>query len=159
MGSVKSTGSTPGGAGLHLVFYLDDLVYGVPVSSVREILPMVEITPVPNAPTLVRGVVNLRGTIIPVIDIRRKLKLSERLPDAHTCLVVADAPGRPFAFLADRVTDCLELEDVSLPEDAGALPPERRFIRGMGQHGGQIIVLLDLEGLLTAADRKTLKGL
>lgn len=156
MGSAETT---PGGAGLHLVFNLDDLVYGVPVSSIREIVPMVEITPVPNAPQLIKGVVNLRGTIVPVIDIRRKLKLPDRPPDAHTCLMVADAPARAFAFLADRVTDCLELEEVKLPEESAALPPERRFVRGIGQHGGLIIVLLDMDGLLTPADRKALRGL
>lgn len=151
-------GGTGARGGLFLVFHLDNRLYGVPVSAVREILPMVEITPLPNAPPFFRGIVNLRGAIVPIIDLRRKLKLPERKPDGRTCLVVCDSPDRPFGFLADRVTDCLEIFEISRPEESGAvLPAEPRFMDGIGQHDGKIIVLLDLESVISAADRRIFK--
>ncbi len=145
---------------LYLVFHLDDQLYGVPVSSVREILQMVEITPLPNSPAAFQGVINLRGVIVPIVDLRRKLRLADRKPDDHTCLVIADAPERAFGFMADRVTDCARIGEVARPQEGegGAkLPPERKFIHGVGQRDGEIIILLALENLLTAADRKILK--
>jgi purine-binding chemotaxis protein CheW len=140
---------------LFLIFHLDDTIYGVPVSGVREIIPMVEITPVPNAPEDLRGVINLRGTIVPIIDLRRKLALAGREPDARTCLVVAECADQPFGFMADRVSDCLEIGDIVHPEAAPSkLPPEQTFVRGIGQHQGNIVVLLELPHFLTAADRE-----
>lgn len=140
---------------LHLTFYLDDTLYGVPVSGVREIIPMVEVTPVPDAPATVEGVINLRGHIVPVIQLRRKLKLPEKAPDGRTCIVIAEAGGRPFGFLADRVTDCLEIGEVSPPaEEPAKGAPERRFIAGIGQNEGTIIILLELENLFSSSERK-----
>ncbi len=146
--------------GLYLLFHLDESLYGLPVSGVREILPMVEITPVPNAPPFIRGVVNLRGSIVPIIDLRRQLRLPEREPDARSCLVVGDRPERAYGFIADRVTDCLEIDDISHPEAAVVdLPPERQSIHGIGQVSGKIVILLDPIALLSPDDWRVLSSL
>ena len=156
-----SSGTAEGkSAGLFLIFYLDEQLYGIPVRSAREIIPLVEITPVPKAPKIVKGIINLRGVIIPVVDLRRKLKLEERKPDVHTSLIIAELPERLFGFMADKVTDCLEIESISHPEESGLkLPAEKKLVSGIGQHQGGIIVLFEPENLLSAAERKALKAI
>ncbi len=149
-----------GKSGLFLIFHLNDRLYGMSVNMVREIIPMVEITPVPNAPAAVKGIINLRGVIVPIVDLRRKLKLAERSADEHTCIVVVDAAPRPFGFMADRVTDCLELNDLSPPEEAGGkASPEQALVHGVGQHQGRIVILLDLSRMVTVSERKALASL
>jgi purine-binding chemotaxis protein CheW len=146
--------------GLFLVFQLDDRFYGLPVTVIREILPLMEITPVPNAPSFIRGVFNLRGVIVPVVDLRLQLRLPERSADARTCLVVAQGAQRFYGFLADRVSDCLEISDISHPETVATdLALEGKSIHGIGQHAGQIVILLDPDRMLSPEDWKILVSL
>jgi purine-binding chemotaxis protein CheW len=147
-------------AGLFLVFYLDDQLYGVPVDRAREIIPLVEITKVPKAPPLITGVINLRGTIVPIVDLRKKLKLKAREPDDRTCLVIVESPARLFGFSADRVTDCLEIADIGHPDDSDIdLPGEKKLVGGIGQHPDGIIVLLEPNSLFTPSELKAMKAL
>jgi purine-binding chemotaxis protein CheW len=150
---------SPNPSGLYLAFHLGSQLYGVPVAAVREILPMVEITLVPNAPAFVRGVINLRGTIVPVLDLRLKLGLSGTVPGPATGLVVVDDPALPFGFLADRVSDCVEIGKITRGEGETGPEAVRRFVDGMGQLDGRIILLLALNRLLTAEDRRAIAGL
>lgn len=143
---------------LYLIFHLDEQLYGAPVAGVREIIPMLEITPVPNSPAVIKGVINLRGSIVPIIDMRRKLKLKGRNPDSRSCIVVTDSPDMPFGFIADRVTDCLEISELSSPEEAKTeLSTDRKFIQGIGQHDGHIVIILALDTLLSKSERKALQ--
>jgi purine-binding chemotaxis protein CheW len=156
----SSGGAEGRSKGLFLVFYLDEQPYGIPVKSSREIIPLVEITPVPKAPKIIEGIINLRGAIIPVVDLRRKLKLKERAPDLHTCLIIAELPECLFGFMADKVTDCLEIESISHPEESGLeIPAEKKLVSGAGQHQGKIILLFEPVNLLSKAERKALKAI
>lgn len=145
--------------GLFLVFYLDEQLYGAPVANVREIIPMLEITPVPKSPPFIKGVINLRGVIVPIIDLRRKLKLKDKKPDSRTCMVVTDAVERAYGFMADRVTDCLEITEITSPDNTSKTKhaPDKKFIHGIGQHDGHIIIILALDRILTPSEQKALK--
>lgn len=146
--------------GLFLVFQLDERLYGIPVTRVREILPLMEITPVPNPPPFISGVFNLRGAIVPVIALRRQLGLPERPPDFRTCLVVVQGIERSYGLIVDRVFDCLEISSVSHPPEAlGGLPAERPYVHSIGQHEGRIVILLDAEKLLSAEEWKVVASL
>jgi purine-binding chemotaxis protein CheW len=137
---------------LHLIFLLNDHTYGLPVIAVREIIPMVEITPLPNAPTVITGIINLRGIIVPIIDLRRKLALPERAPDARTCLVVAESLVRPFGFIADRVTDCQDIRVIPQAHSAPPGPESPPAAYDVGHLDGRIVILLDPEKLLSETD-------
>jgi purine-binding chemotaxis protein CheW len=149
---------TAGGrmAELTLVFHLEEQAYGLPLAVVREILPMVAISPVPYAPDFIRGVINLRGTIVPIIHMRRKLHIPPRDPGVRSCLVIAEAPERVYGFVADRVTDCIEVTEISKPDEGRG--DDRHFIRGLGDLGGRIITLLDPERILSTEERLALRG-
>ncbi len=143
-------------AELTLVFHFEDQAYGLPLSVIREILPMMAISPVPYAPQFIRGVINLRGTIVPIIHIRRKLNLAPREPGPRSCLVIAETLERVYGFIADRVSDCIEVSEISSPDTEHG--GESLFIRGLGDLGGRIITLLDPERLLSAEERLALRG-
>ena len=115
----------------------------------QEIKGWVAITPIPNTPPHIKGVMNLRGTIIPVVDLRVTLGLPAIAPTRYTVIIVAKVGVRTVGLLVDSVLDVLALraEDVQLPPDLGA-NPNGRFIRGVACVESDVITLLDIAHLL-----------
>ena len=134
--------------GKYLIFQLDNQQYGVQILKVREILALLDITKVPQAPDFVEGVINLRGKVIPVIDLRSKFGLARTEYNEQTCIIVVDV-GMMMGIIVDTVS---EVNDI---QSAGIEPPPRLggmvdtgFILGMGK--GKI--LLDIDKVLTTND-------
>ena len=92
-------------AGQYLTFTLAGQLYGVPIESVREINQMSEITEVPRTPEFVEGVMNLRGTVLPVVDLRKKFAVSVSEYTKNTCIVVIDVDFGPVGMIVDSVKD------------------------------------------------------
>ena len=143
-------------AGKYLTFTLAAEAYGVPVLAVREIIRLCPITPVATMPPHVRGVINLRGRIIPLIDLRIRLGLPPQPDHDRTCIIVARVAaagggGRPYAVVVDSVDEVASLAaaDIAAPPDFGAAV-DTRFITGMARRETGVTTLLDLDAVATA---------
>jgi purine-binding chemotaxis protein CheW len=133
----------------YLTFRLGDEEYGVEILKVQEIRSYSAITPVPNTPRAVRGVMNLRGQIIPVVDLRTKLGLPETDYSRFAVVIVAVIFGKVVGLLADGVSDVLTVPktDIQAAPDFGT-PTEARPISGIAKAGEKLVILLDVERLL-----------
>jgi purine-binding chemotaxis protein CheW len=148
-----ATTSEAQAAGLYLSFELNETEYGIPILSVREIIGVLPITAVPEAPPAMLGVVNLRGKVIPVVDLRQRFGLPSVDPTAASCIIVVDlesgGSSRQCGVLVDRVADVVALSavDIEPPPEMGEDRPARGLL-GMGLIGSRLMVLLDLDEVL-----------
>lgn len=139
-------------SGQFLTFTLKNEEYGIEILKVQEIKGFSKITPIPNAPVFVRGVMNLRGTVVPIIDLRARFSMNEKDYDQFTVIIVVNVGSRVVGLVVDTVSDVL-----NIPTDSIADPPElassgdSSCITGMGKLGERIIMLLDI-GRLVGAD-------
>ena len=151
-----ATTETASQAGKYLTFVLGREGYGVPVLKVREIIRLSAITPVPQMPDYVKGVLNLRGKIIPVTDLRLKFRLARAEDTERTCIVVvqiATAEGTTTAvgLIVDAVEEVANLTDADIeptPDFAGAVATD--YILGIAKLKGSVKALLDLDKVVAA---------
>ena len=142
-------------AGKYLTFALGQEEFGLPVLKVREIIKIMTVTSVPQVPPHVRGVINLRGTVIPVIDLRLKFGMPEVEASAHTCIVVVqvERAGRRvmLGIIVDHVSEVLNIsaEEIERTPDFGETL-DTQFMLGMAKVKGQVKILLDLDAILVA---------
>ncbi|MRR58744.1 MAG: chemotaxis protein CheW [Deltaproteobacteria bacterium] len=130
----------------HLVaFQLDGETYGVEIDQVQEIIRAAEITAVPGAPAHVRGVINLRGKIIPVVDLRIRFNMPESGASEEQRIIVVELGKKRLGMLVDSVSHVIRLPSASIediPEEAVTL--EENYIKGVGKLERQLIIILDL---------------
>lgn len=133
----------------YMAFSVGDEDYGLPIQYVTEIIAMQRITEVPDVEEYVEGVINLRGKVIPVVDVRRRFGMPEREYDDRTCIVVVEYEGTAVGLVVDRVA-----EVVDIPGDQVDPPPtihkgaNHRYIQGLGKVGDSVKILLDVSKLL-----------
>jgi purine-binding chemotaxis protein CheW len=137
-------------AGKFLSFAIGHEVYGLEILDVREIIGMMEITAVPKMPKYVKGIVNLRGKVIPVIDLRLKFGLEELKYSEETCIIVLNVRGTLMGIIVDRVCEVLNIsqENIEPSPDFGSCV-DVDFILGIGKSGGKVSMLLDIQSILT----------
>lgn len=141
-------------AGKYLTFKLGSEEYGLEILKVREIIGLMTITPVPRAPGYVRGVINLRGKIIPVVDARRKFAMPEKGDTEETCIIVVDVSARggsvDMGILVDTVSEVLDIASADI-EDTPAIGNDAavEFILGMAKTGDSVKILLDIDRVLS----------
>jgi purine-binding chemotaxis protein CheW len=132
-----------------LTFRLDREEYGIPILQVQEIKGWERATHVPNSPPYVQGVINLRGLIVPVVDLRLRFSLPEREADEFTVIIVVNLNGRLAGLAVDSVTDVIDLvadQRCPVPEYEGRT--DRDFISGLAPREGCLLILLDVAHLL-----------
>jgi len=136
-----------------LTFLLEDQEYGLEIFKIREIQGYSPITPIPNVPAHVRGVMNLRGTVLPVVDLRMKFHLPTVEYNKYTVIVIATVGEKTVGLLVDAVSDVLtvELDAIREAPDFGAAV-DTRFINGVFQSKDHLAVALNLEELLTDSE-------
>ena len=138
-----------GGLARFLTFKLHGQIYGIPVTTVLEIVRSRRIRPVPGTPDFIGGVINLRGKVIPVVEVRLRLELPPKPHDERTCIVMTQCRGQVVGLIVDDVRNVLGLPDARIerhtPRDGGG---QGRFISGFGIVENQVRILLDLERLL-----------
>jgi purine-binding chemotaxis protein CheW len=141
-------------AGKHLTFLLGHEFYGVPVLKVREIMSLCDITPVPEMPDYLRGVLNLRGKIIPVADLRMRFHKASTQNTERTCIVVvlitlADRTAALMGLIVDAVEEVVNLTaaDIEPPPVFGAAL-ETPFLLGMAKVKGSVVTLLDIDHVI-----------
>jgi len=133
----------------HLVTFNLGEEYGVPIHQVQEIIRVSGVTMVPNSPSYMEGVINLRGRVLPVLNLRKKLKLSPKEISKSSRIVVAEAGEKVIGLLVDAVSHVIRLA----PELVDSAPDEvlevdTDYITGVGKLKNRLIILLDLEKLL-----------
>ncbi len=149
--------------GQYLTFTLDGEVFALEIAKVREVLEYGTVTRVPRTPEFMRGVINLRGNVVPVVDLRRKFDMGETEPTVDTCSVITeveiDGETTLLGALADSVQEVIELE-------AGQIEPPPRmgtsldtgFIRGMGRRGDEFVIILDIDRVFSAEELAAVTG-
>jgi purine-binding chemotaxis protein CheW len=150
--------------GKYLTFRLGREEYGIGILMVREIVAMMEITPVPLTASHIRGVVNLRGKIIPVVDMRKKFGLPEVAASRDTCIITTMVEGQEghvlTGLLVDGVSEVTQVA-ASDVEPVPALGEDMKldFVIGLSKTKGRVIVLLDMDKVMQGQDLQDLKNL
>ncbi|MCC6406601.1 MAG: purine-binding chemotaxis protein CheW [Planctomycetes bacterium] len=137
----------------YLTFMLGQEEYGVEILMVQEIRGYTAVTPVPNTPNYVKGVMNLRGTIVPVVDLRAKLGLAEIEKNRFTVIVVVKVGAKVAGLIVDAVSDVLDLQqsEIQASPELG-VQDDARYARGIARVKEKLVVLLDLEKLFGQGD-------
>ena len=145
--------SSQAAAGEYLSFTLGEEHYGVDILKVQEIRGYDAVTRVPDAPDYIKGVINLRGTIVPVMDLRLKLRLGEARYDSFTVMIVLNVGQRVIGIVVDGVSDVLPLQQEQIratPEFGTAV--DTRCISGIGTVDDRMLILLDIQTLIDSAE-------
>jgi purine-binding chemotaxis protein CheW len=134
------------GTGKYLGFMLAGTEYGLDVRTVREIVGMQDITAVPRAPAALKGVINLRGQVIPVVEMRARFGLPVTTYGPETCIVVIEHASELIGLLVDRVAEVVNIADTNIsPPPHFSRESEMTFVRGLGKVRGGVRILLDAE--------------
>ena len=136
--------------GKYLTFILNNEEYGLEILKVREIIGVMDITPVPQTPPFIKGIINLRGKVIPVVDLRLKFVMPEIEYTKETCIIVVDISNRLMGIIVDTVSEVLDIaaKDIEPTPSLGS-DIKTDFILGMGKIKGKVKILLDIERVLT----------
>ena len=147
----------------YLTFVLDEEVFAVDVARVREILEMPTITKVPQVPDFMRGVINLRGCVVPVIDLHMKFGMQAADQTVNTCIIVVevdmDGENIVLGALADSVQEVIEMEPSQI-EAAPHIGTHLRtdFLKGMGKHNERFVMILDIDKVFSGAELAAVQG-
>jgi purine-binding chemotaxis protein CheW len=144
-----------------VTFKLGNEEFGVDILKVQEINRMMDITRIPNAPPFIEGVINLRGKIIPIVDLRKKLGFNggNGQSEKTTRIIVVELDGLVLGFIVDSVSEVLRI-----PENTIEPPPsivggvESDYIEGVGKLDNRLLILLELKKLFSSTDRKDIEG-
>lgn len=146
-----------GGELIQLVsFNLEKEEYGINVLMVREIIRMLNITRVPNTPHYVEGVINLRGKVIPIINLRKKFDLLDTDYDKRTRIMVMEVVGELMGFIVDEVSEVIRIseKEIQPPPPVVSSGIEQECMAGVINQAERLLVLLDLEKMFTADERR-----
>ncbi|MCL5104074.1 MAG: chemotaxis protein CheW [Armatimonadetes bacterium] len=140
-----------------VVFELDGEYYGVDIGAVNTIIRMQEVTNIPRTPSFVEGVINLRGSIIPVIDLRKRFGLSVGETTKSSRIVVMEAGGQMIGMVVDAVAETLRLPiDAIEPPSPIIASVDSDYLRGVGKTENRLVILLDLDKVLTSKEIESL---
>ena len=148
----------------YLTFTLAEEVFAVDVAMVREILEIPIITKVPQVPDFMRGVINLRGCVVPVLDLRLKFGMPETAQTVNTCIIVVevniDSENAVLGALADSVQEVIEMEPSQIeagPHIGNHLRTD--FLKGMGKYNNRFVMILDIDKVFSSTELNAVQGL
>lgn len=154
MGAMEKIGEIlPAGAREYLTFRLDQEEYGIDILKVQEIRGYEPPTRIANAPNFIKGVVNLRGTIVPIVDMRLKFNCSKSEYNSFTVVIILNLRNRIVGIVVDSVSDVMELPPDSLkaaPDVDSVIASDA--VLGLGSLGDRMLILLDIEKLMSGLD-------
>ncbi|MDD2829872.1 MAG: chemotaxis protein CheW [Sulfuricurvum sp.] len=142
----------------YLTFFLGEEQYGIAIGRIKEIIAMMKVTNVPKTPEYMRGVINLRGSIIPVVDTRLRFGMEERESDMHTTIIIVEVEKVNIGFIVDRVEEVASIDAAHMSE-----PPkfgnqiDTDFICSMAQMEENVVMILDVLKLFEADELLTLE--
>jgi purine-binding chemotaxis protein CheW len=136
-----------------VTFSIGEEEFGVDILKVQEIIRTMEITKVPRAQAFVEGVINLRGKVIPIIDLRRRFGLSSKAHDKHTRIIVIEINNMIVGFVVDSVSEVLRIPSGTVePPPPVVAGVDSEYISGVGKLQDRLLILLDLDKLLSSED-------
>lgn len=141
-----------------VTFNISSEEFGVDILKVQEIIRTMEITKVPRAPEFVEGVINLRGKVIPIIDLRKRFSMESRTHDSQTRIVVIEINNMIVGFVVDSVSEVLRIPaDTVVPPPSVVSGVDSEFISGVGKLSDRLLILIDLEKLLSPEEHAALE--
>jgi purine-binding chemotaxis protein CheW len=142
------SGESNGRTSKYLTFALGKQAYAIPIAEVREIIAMQSLTDIPDVPTYVRGVINLRGKVIPVVDVRMRLGMHEVAYHERTCIVVVAIEGELVGLIVDHVQEVVDIrQDTLEPPPKFDMHGGARFLEGFGRVDDEVKIILDVQAV------------
>ena len=144
--------------GKYLTFVLGDEEYGLEILKVQEINKMMDVTPVPQSPPYVRGVINLRGRVIPIISLREHFRMARAVDTEKTCTIVVQAQYEQteitLGLIVDEVSEVVSIsrEQIDAAPQFGGGMEAADFVRGMGKLDDKVVILLDIDAVVAKTD-------
>ena len=141
----------------YVVFLINEQTYGIEILKIKEVVAYKKITPLPDMKGFIKGIINLRGVVLPVFDLREKFNLPETTYTHFHTIIVMEISGRVIGVIVDEITDVVEI----LPEEIQAtsnLPPgmKTEYMKGIGKKEDKLVVLLDIDRLLSPEELEIL---
>lgn len=148
----------------YLTFKLDDETFALSIGKVREVLDFTSVTRVPQTPKYMRGVINLRGSVVPVMDLNLKFGMARTEQTVNTCIIIVEIDMEDettiLGALADSVQEVLELEPEQIePPPKIGTKLRTEFIKGMGKHNDEFIIILDIDKVFSAEEIASVTGM
>ncbi|HOJ13702.1 MAG TPA: chemotaxis protein CheW [Deltaproteobacteria bacterium] len=142
-----------------VTFQLGSETYGIPILKLNEIIAYQNCTQIPNVPKFIKGVLNLRGVVVPVFDLRERFGMETKEYDQFTVIMVLDVSGRTMGLVVDAVSDVVTLHDDDIkPRPHFSTGISTEFIKGMGIKDGSFIIILDTDRLLSDEELNMVDG-
>lgn len=145
--------------GKFLTFCIGNEFYGIEIKYVTEIIGLQPITEIPEMPTYIKGIINLRGKIIPVMDVRLRFKKPYLEYNDRTCIVVIDIREVSIGLIVDSVSEVISLPDEEIVDPPNMAKESNKYIKGIGKVGSEVKLLLDSDKLLNETDLETIGDL
>lgn len=134
---------------MFVTFNIDNETYGLDVSCVQEIIGIIPIAHIPNSAEYLKGVINLRGKVVPVIDVRIKFRMTERKYDATTVILIVELKGNSIGLIVDSVSDVIDIPASAMHDYSGAdMKIKSSSIRSIASQNDNLILILDLEKMI-----------
>lgn len=141
-----------------VAFALGSETYGVDIAAVREIIPIRKIVPVPRAPDFVEGIINLRGRVIPVLDLREQFGFQKVQGDPNQRIVLAEDNGESIGVIVDSVSAVMRVPEEEIEPPASVLvDKDTEYITGIAKVNDKLVILLDLTKIISDAEKRALK--
>ena len=141
-----------------VTFKLENEEFGVDILKVQEINKMMNITKIPNAPFFIEGVINLRGKIIPIVDLRKKLGFESKPYDKATRIIVIELDGLVLGFVVDSVSEVLRVPANTIEQPPSLIGGiESEYIEGVGKLDERLLILLELKKIFAGSERKEIE--
>lgn len=146
----------------YLTFLLDEEVFALEISKVREVLDFSNVTKVPQTPEFMRGVINLRGSVVPVVDMRSKFAMDRVETTVNSCIIITEVmmekEASVLGALVDSVQEVLDLEPNQIEPAPRIGKLNAGFIHGMGKHGDEFIIILDIDRVFSTDEINLLQS-
>ena len=140
-----------------VTFRLASEEYGLPITKVQEINRLVPVTKLPQTPDFMEGIINLRGRIIPVIDLRKRFVMSISSHDDDTRIIIVEINGQVVGVTVDAVTEVIRLSTANIEPPPATVAVDSRYIDGVGKIDDRLIILLNVDNILTDQEELTVK--
>lgn len=153
---LNGSASSNGKSGKFLTFFLAGEEYGIEILKVQEIIGMMTITPVPRTPHFIRGVINLRGKVITVVDLRLKFEMEPKEQTEETCIIVVQTGGIQIGCVVDKVSEVLDINEREIEEAPSfGADVNTDYILGIGKSQGKVKLLLDIDKVLSRREMQS----
>ena len=145
----------------YLLFHTGDEMYGIGIMHVTDIIELQKITTVPDMPEYIKGVINLRGKVIPVMDLRLRFKMIPREYDDRTCIIIINVDIMSIGLIVDTVSEVRDIlkKDIDPPPEFKTEYSAERYISGLGKIEGEVKILLDVHKILMGDDRVRIEAM